>query len=436
MSFGIPVRNGLAIGLLSSTFLSTRRALPPPTLTLNFLAGAPLDSRITFTRAGPGLATFVDSSGVLQTAAIDAPRFDHDPVTLAPLGLLIESQRTNSIRNSTGVGSVSGSPGTLPTNWTAATTASGITREILGTGTEDGVPYIDIRYSGTPTASIPINVAFEALNFITASSGQTWTESLYLKLQAGSFVGTQTTLSLLGNDGTIGLENFQSANITSTPANLVASRLSLTATLANVLTTNVQPRLRISTTISVPFDITLRIGLSQLELGGFATSVIPTTTAQVTRIADAAVMTGTNFSSWYNQTEGTIVWNANTFSTAAVNAVVNINNGTSTNRIYGYFTATSAIGIVTVTTEQVSFNSGVLSGGPLGTTAFAYSLNNFAQATRGVLQTPDFIGLVPTVSQMNIGTSHASTQNLNGHVRTITYYPQRLADAQLRALSA
>lgn len=436
MSFGIPVRNGLSIGLLASTFLSSGGRLVPR-LSLNFLTGAPLDSRITFTRAGPGLATFVDSSGVLQTAAIDAPRFDHDPVTLAPLGLLIESQRTNSIRNGTGVGSVSGNPGTLPTNWTAATTASGITREILGTGTEDGVPYIDIRYSGTPTLGIPINVAFESTNFIAASSGQTWTQSLYVTLQAGSFAGTQTTLSILGTDGTTGLESFSSANITSTPANLVASRLSLTATLANASTTNVQPRLRISTTISVPFDITLRIGLSQLELGGFATSVIPTTTAQVTRIADVAVMTGTNFSSWYNQTEGTIVWNADTFSTAAANAVVNINNNSAANRIYGYFSATSAIGIVTVgSSEQVSFNSGTLSGGPSGTTAFAYSLNNFAQATRGVLQTPDTTGSVPTVSQMNIGTSHASVQNLNGHIRTITYYASHLTNAQLQALSA
>jgi len=409
----------------------------PGSLHLDFLLGAPLDSRITFTRAGPGLATFVNSSGVLETAAINTPRFDHDPITRAPLGLLIESQRTNGIRNSTGIGSVSGNPGTLPTNWTAATTASGITREIIGTGTEDGVPYIDIRYSGTPTLAIPINIAFEAANFIEAESGQTWTQSLYVTLQTGSFAGTQTTLSILGTDGTSGLESFGSTNITSTPANLVASRLSLTATLANALTTNVQPRLRISVSNGVPFDITLRIGLSQIELGAFATSVIPTTTAQVTRVADAAVMTGTNFSSWYNQTEGTIVWNADTFSTAAANAVVNINNNSAANRIYGYFSSTSAIGIVTVSSsEQVSFNSGTLSGGPSGTTAFAYSLNNFAQATRGVLQTPDGTGLLPTVSQMNIGTSHASVQNLNGHIRTITYYPVRLTNAELQALSS
>ena len=48
---------------------------------------------ITFTRSTT--ATFVGSNGLIQSAAINAPRFDFDPVTLAPLGFLIEEQRVN-----------------------------------------------------------------------------------------------------------------------------------------------------------------------------------------------------------------------------------------------------------------------------------------------------------------------------------------------------
>lgn len=40
-------------------------------------------------------ATYIDSSRVLQTAGVNQKRYDHDPVTGAPLGLLIEDAATN-----------------------------------------------------------------------------------------------------------------------------------------------------------------------------------------------------------------------------------------------------------------------------------------------------------------------------------------------------
>jgi hypothetical protein len=45
---------------------------------------------------------------------------------------------------------------------------------------------------------------------------------------------------------------------------------------------------------------------AQLEVGAFPTSYIPTTTSTVTRSADVASITGSNFSSWYRQDEGTM----------------------------------------------------------------------------------------------------------------------------------
>ena len=52
----------------------------------------------TFTRATT--ATYVNSAGTVTTAAVDEPRIDYDPATLACRGLLIEEQRTNLILNS------------------------------------------------------------------------------------------------------------------------------------------------------------------------------------------------------------------------------------------------------------------------------------------------------------------------------------------------
>ena len=49
----------------------------------------------TFTRSTTG--TYFDANGVMQTAAINTPRFDHNPLTGEKLGLLIEEQRTNLV---------------------------------------------------------------------------------------------------------------------------------------------------------------------------------------------------------------------------------------------------------------------------------------------------------------------------------------------------
>ena len=69
------------------------RALSEPALDLNFMAMGALDSRLTLTRAST--ATRVNAAGLIIPVASGAPRFDYDPATLQPLGLLIEQQRTN-----------------------------------------------------------------------------------------------------------------------------------------------------------------------------------------------------------------------------------------------------------------------------------------------------------------------------------------------------
>ena len=76
----------------------TIKALYPtarPSLDLDFANTRCLDPRITFSRAST--ATFVGADGLIQTAATNVARFDHDPVTRESLGLLVEEARTNLI---------------------------------------------------------------------------------------------------------------------------------------------------------------------------------------------------------------------------------------------------------------------------------------------------------------------------------------------------
>ena len=78
----------------------------------------------------------------------------------------------------------------------------------------------------------------------------------------------------------------------------------------------------------------------QVELGGYPTSYIPTTSAAVTRAADLALLTGTNFSSWYNASAGTIIIVFDVpYITTAIRTI-GAPTGTGNERV-GFFIATA-----------------------------------------------------------------------------------------------
>jgi hypothetical protein len=387
---------------------------------------------ITFTRAST--ATFFDSAGVLTSAAIDAPRLDYNPSTLAAQGLLIEESRTNSIRNNTMVGAVAGTPGTLPTNWTGGTTVDGLAREVVGTGTENGINYIDVRYSGTSgTAGNSTLITFDANNFIVAANGQTWTGSIYARLVSGSLTNvTLLTLNVRYNDAAGA--SLTSQNTAFTPTSSFA-RVTNTFTAANASTAFVNAGLVANFTDSSAVDITLRIGLPQLELGAFATSVIPTTTTALTRAADVASVN--TLSPWYNATEGTLYAES---AAIAFNArPATFNDGTASNAIALVQTA-STIGQNVYVGNVFQGTAGVVGTYTTNTIykqASAYKLNDAQDAVNGTTNATDTTLNVPTVSQLLIGQGRSGTATMsNSYIRRITYYPRRLSNAELQAITA
>lgn len=222
----------------------------------------------TFTRASSGTQI---NSGVLSTASTNVARFE-----TSPAGYLGEPQATNIIRNNTMVGAVAGvigSGGAWPTNWSLIA-ASGLTTTIVGTGTQNGVTYLDFRLSGTSTGTFYV-LAFDGTG-ATASSGQVWTESFWASYVAGS------------------LTNISSINIEQRYITAVDTAITLTTTLTRVsavstapaATTAYVPALFISYPVTTAIDITLRIGLPQADLAAFTSSAIQTTTAAATRAAD------------------------------------------------------------------------------------------------------------------------------------------------------
>jgi hypothetical protein len=460
--FGVPLRNGLPIGLgsviglsgpvdpdfaadnieledgadllLESGGLILLEGLMP-TLWLDFQYSTSLDPRITFTRAST--ATYFNSSGVLTTAASGAPRFDYNPSTLQPLGLLVEESRTNSIRNNTGQGAVAGTPGTAPTNWSVGGASVGLTREIVGTGTENGITYIDVKYSGTTTGAGARISQFEAITAVAALQNQTWTDSVWLKVAAGSTANVGFEHRVVGYDSSSNiLESTNSAPAVTSSL----TRFTATRTLTNAAIAYVSAYVAITYASGVAVDITLRIGLPQLEQGAFATSVIPTTTTALTRNADVASMTGTNFSSWYSASEGTVYVDV---VSAPVNTIAQqawyLSDGTANNAMFlrRNTSGSPAAAVLVSASPQGDISSGgAISGSATYKTAFAYKANDLAISTNANTVGTDTSASIPTVDRLALGISVASTQSLNGTIRRLAFYPQRLANSQLQALTS
>lgn len=416
-----------------------------PALTLNFLNGV-LDPRITHTRAST--ATYIGSDGLLKTASVDQPRFDYDPVTLACKGLLIEGARTNSIRNNTMQGAVSGTPGTMPINWaTTVNTTTGVNREVVGTGIEDGISYVDVRFVGTAVGAGSFDLVFETINSVPALTGQSWSLGFFWRLVAGSATGLSSPIRYLYEYTSGGaFVTAPSAGSLSFPTNapLRQQRVLGSGTLSGGATTAfVRPVVKVNIANGATIDVTLRIGMPQLEFGAFVTSVIPTTTTAVTCAADVLTMTGTNFSRWFNPLEGTFVVDfAAPLLGSSTNSgliVCGVGGNTTSNRIM-MFSGSGKVPVWSLASGGVTsaYNIGANFFTPNETNKFAatYKANDFASCANGGAVATDTSGAVPVgLDRMDIGSAIGGVTQPNGHIRRIRYYPQRLSNTRLQELS-
>lgn len=422
-------------------FAFNRGAKVPPSFVFDFLRGS-LDSRITFTRASA--ANYFNSSGTLTSASTNTARFDYDPSTLAARGLLIEEARTNSIRNNTMVGAVAGTPGTMPTNtWaTSFVTTTGLSRSVVGTGTESGISYIDLRIFGTSSGAGSVDITFLNANETAATSGQVWNRSVYTRLVGGSYNGlSNSQFYLYEYDAGISFLTVQAGALTAaTSAPLNTQRQNATSTLSGGTTAFIRPLIKINIADAQAIDITLRIGMPQLELGAFATSVISTSSAAVTRAADIASITGANFSGFWNATQGTIVVEAAISATNAVaKDVYDISDGTTNNRIVlrlqnsgGQISSVIRSGAATVATLVSTIGPSTANR----KVAIAYALNDYALSVNGESPVTDTAGALPIgLSQLVLGSEVGGAESLNGWISSLSYYSVAMP-TQLRSLSA
>jgi hypothetical protein len=184
---------------------------------------------------------------------------------------------------------------------------------------------------------------------------------------------------------------------------------------------------------------------AQQELGAFPTSYIATTTAAATRNADVASID--SVSSWYDAAEGTLFAESTSATVPSTKeyGVAQLSYGTSINDavfLEYYPNSTTLAAGVTSSGSTQAFNTGgtsfTVSNGNINKQAIAYKVNDFAYSANGVTPFTDSSGVLPTpgADRLLIGAYGASLLKASICIRRITYYPARLTNAQLQAITS
>lgn len=384
-------------------------------------------------------ATYIDSSGVMQVAPANAMRQTHDPVTLAPLGYLCEETSTNHVRNSTMVGVVTGSPGTLPTNWTSSVRA-GITQSIVATGTLNGIQYVDVKFSGTASSNGDLRISFDADAFVAAAPSQSWTLSAYYALVSGNAPTGRTFHSTITfrDSGGAEIVAMQSPNIASGLTSAL-QRFIFSPAASPALTAYVHPYFGCTVQIGDVVDFTLRIGAPQLEQKAFATSYIATSGTARTRQDDALRCSTLASQAWFNQAEGSVVVRARRYHVAANGSLCEWANGSVTNRVLTLvrINRQSAVEITnaSATTSATCLTAHGASdefraASAVGPSGNAISLNGGAVGVGG--SAPVGSGY----TTFDIGRTAWAATYFGGTIARLDYYNRRLSNAELQALTA
>ena len=334
------------------------------------------------------------------------------------LGLLVEESRTNLITYSEDVNawsktnaSVSQNTKTAPNGALTAdtvtrTSSSADIRQTISVTTGNDYT-ITIFAKADTDAEIQIDVSNAAF------SGADFAQ---FNIKTGAFVsgGTGATYSVTDvGDGW--------------------RRYSLTASCTSTGTTGVIIRLE--------NDEPVYLWGFQFEQGSFPTSYIKTEGSTVSRSADVASIPVADFG--FNQSEGTVFVEAKTFSNAEANHgdFALTDSGTSPDLSSGSRTGSSVAGSYSTwyrtagTTQANLVRTSAVEDNVFYKAGFCYKANDFAQSVDGGSILSDSSGTVPSRnSVVLIGDNYYG--KLNGHIKSIKYFPRRLTNAQLVDLTS
>jgi hypothetical protein len=322
----------------------------------------------------------VNASGLIETVASGVPRLDYTNSTCPKL--LLEPQRTNYLINSNTVGGTGwsyGAPVTVTENYATSPAGTQTASRIQWDGTNAEL----YQYTGQPSTRSSVYIKGTAGQVVSFCLTQITLTGQWQRIQANSLIdGSNTWWGIILRNDT-----------------------GHTAT-----------------------DFLL--WGAQAEVGSYITSLIPTTSAAVTRLADAASKTG--ISSLIGQTEGTIFFEADVTNSFGIQLGNSTSSGDYINSIQIAISASSTnAGCHVGGVSQMNFAGAGRTG--VQKIALAYKQNDFVLYANGTQLTTDTSASVPAMAA--IIYNHVDLGTQNGKLAQTLLFKTRLTNAQLAELT-
>jgi hypothetical protein len=443
---GTPVGNGVdGILMWGAQLERSGEPFSNPTLEMNFSPDATLPGTVTFTRSSTG--TYISGSGLVTSAAVNAPRFDYDVVNGQWRGLLIEPAATNRYTASGDGIPAAFVSGNFAANFNLATTNTPASASNVTNG---------VRLFSVNTAT---SAQHYLVSDTVAWTTTTWnTYSVYLKANSGTIFPIITLEDGSGNGVWARIDLTTPANSTSGVNGAGVLGTSGAEVLANnwrrcwvsgrgfagarfgITSSNVNGGSGWYPSYAGTVGDSFYVWGIQLE-SNFSTSKPTSFIYSGTRAVDNAVMTGTNFTNWFNQSEGTMLvefYKTKETNYSYYNHPYNISDGTGNNQYYLFGVETASYityGIVTGGVGQSDVYQAVTAATGLNRYVMSYKTNQAAYAINSTLRYTDSTVALPAVNRMKLGGDSGNNANLNDCISRIIYWPYAVEPARLANLS-
>jgi hypothetical protein len=382
---------------------------------------------MSFTRAG-NTATRVNASGLIEVVNANIPRLDYLDSTCPKV--LLEPQRTNVILQSQDISSVSWAKNGVPT--IVANTA--VSPD--GTTTADSIQATD--------ATVYRNI----LQTFVVSANSTYTFSFFVKKETSrtNYGGMLMSFSSVSTKNVFIFFDEVNGTLTNSPSSALTPILKVdnygTYWRFNVTATDNGSNLVLQTYIYATLS-TDNINLSpaagsartiwgaQLEVGSFATSYIPTTTASVTRNIDDCSKTG--ISALLNNSQATLFYHGRVFGNSIL---TQITDGSDLNRLEISTTSNNNLSARFQTSSGFLGFSSAFNTNIFFKVAVNYNSTTIKIYANGILlrSLPNTIGLPTGLNQLSLRTWWGGVHN-QGELKTIAYWKTALTDAELATLT-
>ena len=377
----------------------------------------------------------VSGTPLLRTAAINEPRLEYD-ASGNPLGLLIEDGRTNVLAYSEGYttgwddinisstanaiaspdGAVSGAklqedssgtggPRVYPNDTAVLTANQAQTISCFFKAGTSSYAYLTIRHTNQNIAGAEFDLATGTVNSTRDNGNMTLNGSGITSVGNGWYrcsvtatcsVSTSSGLYFLGiSDGT-GILNGGYPLYTLTGKNIYAWG-------------------------------------AQVESGAFPTSYIPTSGSAATRNKDVVSVPVERFG--YNTSQATVIAYGKSFLPSSSTYLWEIGAG-SADRNFAKAYNQQSLYVIANSVNTVNLNAGTFTANSYGKLASTLKANSFAASFNGASAVVDNTGAVQLdLPAIAIGQNRSYQETLNGHIKSMQYYPKRLSNEELELLT-